>query len=396
MTVRRFLGQARRPPRGVTAVLFGLLLPVLIAFAAVSVDTAVVATARSQLSTAADAAALAGARQLATEFRVRGITDLTTTVAAANAAAANFAAANRVLGRAATVVQNPTNAQGVGDVLVGYLDPNSPNSVMVTAPASAPLYNSVQVTATRSADHGGVVPAVFSSLMGFRGTDVSVQSTATAWNYLIAGYKNVNNVDGAQLLPIVLDVTTYQAMMAGTTTDQYAYNPATGAVTDGADGVTESRLFPVANGSPGNWGTINVGVSANSTSTLSAQISSGITPGQLATYPGGKIQLDTTQTPPSITFSGDPGISAGISSALQGIIGKPVTIPIYDLNGGNGNNAWYRVIAFAPVRVMSVNFQGNPKYVVVQPALITDPTAIPGTPQPSWKSGGLVVLHLSR
>ena len=38
----------------------------------------------------------------------------------------------------------------------------------------------------------------------------------------------------------------------------------------------------------------------------------------------------------------------------------------------------------------------NPKYVVVQPALITDPTAIVGTSQASWRSGGLVVLNLSR
>jgi hypothetical protein len=108
------------------------------------------------------------------------------------------------------------------------------------------------------------------------------------------------------------------------------------------------------------------------------------------------IQLDTAQTPPSITFSGNPGISAGISSALQSIIGKPVTIPIYDTNGGNGNNAWYRVVAFASCRLLAVNFQGNPKYVIIQPALVTDGTAIAGTAQSSWKSGGLVVLHLSR
>jgi hypothetical protein len=108
------------------------------------------------------------------------------------------------------------------------------------------------------------------------------------------------------------------------------------------------------------------------------------------------IALDNTLTPPSITFSGNPGISAGIKSALDAIIGQPVTIPIYDTNGGNGNNAWYRVIQFAPARILSVNFQGNPKYVIIQPALVTDPTAIPGSPQTSWTSGGLVVLHLTK
>ena len=45
---------------------------------------------------------------------------------------------------------------------------------------------------------------------------------------------------------------------------------------------------------------------------------------------------------------------------------------------------------------MSVNFQGNPKYVIVQPALVIDRTAIAGPPLPSWTSGGLIRLHLSR
>jgi hypothetical protein len=181
--------------------------------------------------------------------------------------------------------------------------------------------------------------------------------------------------------------------MAGQTTDQYSYSASTGTVTAGADGITESQLYPVSSGSPGNWGTIKVGVSNNSTSVLGAQIRNGITPGQLATFPNSTIQLDNTLSPPSITFQGNPGISAGIKDDLSSIIGVPVVFPIYDQSGGNGNNAWYRVIAFQPARIMSVNFQGNPKYVIIQPALINDDTAIAGTPQSS-SQGGLISLQL--
>jgi hypothetical protein len=167
-------------------------------------------------------------------------------------------------------------------------------------------------------------------------------------------------------------------------------------VTSGqSDGVHESVLYPVSSGSPGNWGTVKIGVSDNSTSTLGAQIRYGITPAQMATFPNSTIQLDTTQTPPSIQFDGNPGISAGLSDDLTSIIGKAVTIPIYDLNGANGNNAWYRVVEFAAVRVLDVNFQGNPKYVVIQPALVKDATAIAGSAQTNWTSGGVVRLHLS-
>lgn len=394
MTRRNLLRRIVRHPRGVAAMLFGLMLPVFIGFMALSVDTAMIALARSQLSTAADSAALAGAQQLANEYRVRGVTDMTGQIASANAQAAAFAADNRALGRGVTVVQNPSNAAG-GDVLVGYKDPNAPGAPLVTDPALASLFNSVQVTAARSASRGGVVPTVFGSLMGFHGATITVPSTATAQNYAVAGFKSVEN-QNAHLLPIVLDVTTYNAMTAGQTTDQYTFNPTTKSVTSGPDGVDESQLFPVRSGSPGNWGLIKVGVFNNSASTISDQIQYGITPSQLATYPNGVIQLDTTQSPPSITFSGNPGIKASLSSALQSIIGQPVVIPIYDQNGGNGNNAWYRVIAFAPVRILSVNFQGNPKYVVVQPALLNDPTVIHGAAQSSWKAGGQVVLHLTR
>jgi hypothetical protein len=204
-----------------------------------------------------------------------------------------------------------------------------------------------------------------------------------------------NGSKSAQLLPIVLDKTTWQTMMAGQSTDQYTYNTSTNTVTSGPDGIYESQLYPVSSGSPGNWGTIKVGVSNNSTSVLSAQITGGITPSQLATFPNSTIQLDTTQTPPSITFQGNPGISAGIKSALTSIIGQPVAVPIYDENGGNGNNAWYRVIYFQPARIMSVNFQGNPKYVIIQPAILNDPTGLGGTPQ-DYSAGGLLSLRITQ
>jgi hypothetical protein len=254
----------------------------------------------------------------------------------------------------------------------------------------------VQVTTARSSSHGGLVPGYFSRLMGFQGSTVTVSSTAIAQNYTISGVKSVDTGANAHLLPIVLDLTTYNAMIAGQTQDQYTWDSTNQAVTSGPDGVTESVLYPVGSGSPGNWGTIKVGVSNNSTSVLGNQIEYGITPAQLANYPNSTISLDYTQTPPQITFQGNPGISAGLKSYLDAIVGQPVMIPIYDLNGGNGSNAWYRVVQFAAVRIMAVDFQGNPKYVIIQPALCYDPTAIPGKAQSSWTKGGVVVLYLAR
>jgi Flp pilus assembly protein TadG len=393
--MRSLVLRAKRHRRGTTAVVAAALLPAFIGLTALATDTAVVAVARSQMSTAADAAALAGAMQLATEDRVQGATGLATEITAANNQAVSLATSNRVLGTAPVVSANTSNQSG-GQIMVGYLDPTNPHSTLDSSTASTSKFNSVQVKVLRDATHGGAVPTVFAQLMGFKGTNVTVTSTATAQAYSISGFQAAGSLN-ANLLPIVLDKTTWQSMMAGAgqSTDQYTYNSSTNTVTSGADGIYESQLYPVSSGSPGNWGTIKVGVSNNSTSTLSAQIQYGITPAQLATFPNSTIQLDSTQNPPSITFSGNPGISAGIKSALQSIIGQPVAVPIYDQNGGNGNNAWYRVIAFQPARILSVNFQGNPKYVIIQPCLLNDQTAIAGTAQ-SWTSGGLISVQLTR
>jgi Flp pilus assembly protein TadG len=393
--MRSRLRQTFPSRRGTTAIVSAVVLPVFIGFAALAVDTALIAVARSQMSTAADAAALAGAMQLTTEDRVRGATSLTTEITAANSQAVSLATSNAVLGSAPVVTANTSNQSG-GQIMVGYLDPTNSSATLDSSSASTSRFNSVHVKVLRDTTHGGSIPTVFAQLMGFRGTGVTVSSTATAQSYSISGFQAVGSLN-ANLLPIVLDKTTWQSMLAGTgqATDQYTYNSSTNTVTSGADGIYESQLYPVSSGSPGNWGTIKVGVSNNSTSTLSAQIQDGITPTQMATFPNSTIQLDSTQSPPSITFSGNPGISAGIKSALTSIIGKPVVVPIYDESGGNGNNAWYRVIAFQPARILSVNFQGNPKYVIIQPGLLNDETAIAGTAQ-SWTSGGLISVQLTR
>ena len=342
---RKSLSLLRLPRRGTVAAVLALSFPLLIGVAALALDGGLLYLQRRQAQLTADSGALAGAYALSQ--------------------GASFSTAQSA-------------AVAVGSQLgIPVL------SSQVTQPQTGSV--SVAVTSTH--------PRMFSAL--FCAGSMSVKASATAVSLTsINGFQATGSLN-ANLLPIVLDSTTWQAMMTNNSTDQYTYNAATKTVTSGADGIYESQLYPVASGSPGNWGTINVGVSNNSTSVLSSQIQNGITPAQLATFPNSTIQLDQTQSPPSITFSGNPGVSAGIKSALTSIIGIPVTVPIYDENGGNGNNAWYRVIAFQPAVILSVNFQGNPKYVIIQPAVVNDQTAVAGPPQ-SWSQGGLLALRLTQ
>lgn len=385
-----------RRRRGASLMLTAVLLPVLLALVTIAIDTAVLAVARAQLKTVADAAALAGAFQLADEARVQGQTNLTTEITNAQTRARIVAQANLVLGQQAVMNANPGNVLS-GDLVIGAVNPLS--NIWSAPPLSDPLTtNAVMASATRDANHGSIVPTFFGRYLGFTGSQLTMQSTAMVQNYTISGFKTINN-GNVNLLPIVLDSTTYNKMLTNNpllVTDQFNYNEATNQVLPGPDGVYESKLFPVISGSPGNWGTVNIGVSSNSTSTLSDQIQYGITPAQMATYPNSTISLSTSTSPASITFGGDPGISAGIQDALTSIIGKAVTIPIYDQVAGDGNNTTYRVIGFAAVRVLSVNFQGDPKFVIVQPALLNDASVIPGTAQQTWTSGGVIRVHLTK
>jgi Flp pilus assembly protein TadG len=178
--MRTRLRRTPKNPCGSAIMLFGLMLPVLVGFVALSVDIGVLAVARAQLSTAADAAALAGARKLA----VAQLATDPNAIPEANTQAATIGQANLVLGQAPVITQNPSNAIGVGDIMVGYIDPNNLDPTYLKSPldssGSASSFNSVQVTVRRSADHVGLVPSFFGQLMGFNGTPVSVQSTATA------------------------------------------------------------------------------------------------------------------------------------------------------------------------------------------------------------------------
>lgn len=392
MRVRR--SRAWRDRQGKILVMTVLMTPVLFGAALVSTDTAILVNAEAQLKTAADAAALSGAMVLADETRLRGTTSLTSLMSTARSKVISVASSNQVLNSPTLIADNPKNATS-GDVIIGYLSATDYRSPTPATTGSQALFNSVKVVAWRDASHGGQIPTFFGGPLGIGAKNLSVSSTAQAQNFAIKGFQSVGG-GNVSLLPIVLDKTTYDAMMNRTTADQYFYCPSPAAVSAGSDGVPESQIYPVGSGNPGNWGTIKIGVSNNSTATLVSQIQYGITPAQIATFPNSKIQLDSTLNPPSITFGGNPGLSAGIQSALTAMIGKTAYVGIYDQSSGNGNNTTYRAVNFAAIRVMAVNFQGNPKYVVIQPALIRDQSVIAGSAQANWTNGGLIKVHLAR
>src|SRR5689334_3030083 len=96
--------------RGKVLVMTAILLPAIMAFMALSVDVSVIATSKAQLTTVSDAAALAGAMQLADEYRVRGATDLSQEISDAQKQAKIVAQDNKVLNSVPVINDNSSNS----------------------------------------------------------------------------------------------------------------------------------------------------------------------------------------------------------------------------------------------------------------------------------------------
>ncbi len=358
---------ARAARRGNVIVLSAMVFSMLLIFTAFVVDIGYIVLARSELSSTADAAALGATIEMADGFGT-----LTQAQVATNAksAAVAVSAANHAGGL------NSVYCNSTRDVRLGKYTWNTTTLKWDTTWDVGP-YNVAQVTLHR--DQVGstlgdqeldlfVAPAFGQDRAGVATVGKAALLPAT-------GLKKITGVN-LDILPITLDLPTWTNLLNGAGTDAYSYNPTSGAVTAGADGVKEVDLYPLASGktTAGNRGTVDIGSSNNSTADLSRQILYGINDADMA-YFGGQFNWSSG----TITLNGDTGLSAGIKNELTTIKGKPRMIPIFTSVSGPGNNANYVITKFVGIRILHVQLTGNQKKVVVQPASFVSASGIAGT-----------------
>jgi hypothetical protein len=359
-----------RNRRGAMVALIAFALIMIFAFVAFTVDIGWLTVTKTQLQNAADASALGSDMNLIKGFGPGATMSTAQVTTTAQNVAVTVAAANK----AGDI--NSVYCNGSRDVQLGQYQWNGTSWTMNWGVTP---YNMSRVTLHRDiAGTGGdrPLPLFFAPVLGDK--TANVEATATAAMLPGIGFKlSSGSSFNAGILPIALDVGTWNALMAGVGSDSYTYNPATGAVTSGADGILEVDLYPSGSAlmPPGNRGTVDIGINNNSTSTLVSQILYGVTPAQLAPY-GGQLIFSNT----NLQLDGNPGLSAALQNALNQIIGQPRAIPIFTQVSGNGANAVYTVIKFVGVRVLNAKLSGSPsqKHVTIQPAPFTDPSVIPG------------------
>lgn len=350
-----------------------VMLVVLLGCAALSVDVGMMYRARNDAQCVADAAALAAASQLMDPDRLSGGSDMTQQFAAARAQAAAIAADNYVLNTVPSL-----NLES--DVRFCYLnDPTDPHETLKYGNFS--YANSVEVTVRRDENVNGPIQLYFAGIFGRTRTDISARAVATLKNG-VTGFTAPSDGSGSSLIPFALNVDIWQELISGTLShgDSYGYDVTSKTVSPVGDGINEINMYPNGSGAdqlpPGNFGTVDIGNSSNSTSILERQIADGVSAEDLAPY-GGELNLGSDGT---LTLTGDTGLSGGMEDTLISVIGEVRTIPLFDTVVNPGNTAEFTIVGFAGIRIMDVDLHTNPNtmHVLIQPAYVVDPSAITG------------------
>ena len=356
--------RTRRPERtGNIVVLATVLMIVMLAFVAFAVDIGYLMLARTELQRSADAAALAATWDLIEQIPA------SERVQRARLTASDYVGHNKVCSAAPKVRLNTENSPD-GDIVVGeFVGRNEPLTF-----SDPDQFNAVRVRVRRDGDLNEEVPHFFAHVFGQSSAALQAEATAAIVTN-ISGFRfPSDDQPNIPLLPITLHEDTWNGLLTNTVMqDEWSWDASDNSVIAGGDSKPECILYPASDDSPGNFGTVNIGTSANATSHLSAQILNGVSQADLD-YHGGELVLEDNGT---VTLGGDTGISTGIKDDLLAIRGLPRIIPIYGHVAGNGDNAVYTVVKFVGIRIMEVKLTGQDKRIVIQPANVVTSSAIP-------------------
>jgi hypothetical protein len=364
--------------RGAVTVYVTIVLVVVLGMAVLAIDAGMLYVARGELQRAADASALAGSWKMISDDRLKGSAEQDALFAVARAEAASFGYDNPALYVNLAMDHNIGNASG-GDIVMGTLGPPWDRGQAMDL-SDPDTFNSMQVRTRRDQDRNGSIVLFFARIFGYQNSDGWAQATATFRDDVV-GFRINEHSGNVGLLPMALHIDRWNELLAGTRTtgDSYAYNPSNGQVTGGGDGIIELNLYPGAGPTqlpPGNFGTVDIGNPNNATADIERQILHGVNESDLAWF-GGEINISANGY---IMMNGDTGLSAAVKDELEAVKGQPRSIPLFDQVSGPGNNCDFRVVGFAGIRVMHVKLTGamSQKAVIIQPAMVSDGTALTG------------------
>jgi Flp pilus assembly protein TadG len=353
--------------KGVILPLSALLVVVILGMAAFSVDIGYVIFVESELQNAADASALAGAAALMNPYVQYSYPNQTssakaTILASAISSATSEAQRLAALNKAGDVSSLTANAS---DIVCGFLNAQNTFSPM---PPDSRFPNSVQVTLRRDNQANTPLCLFFASIFGKTSANLTATAQATMMSSPgdFSSAKNTNST----FLPVALDVRIWSQFLQNGTSPS-----ANNQVMIGPNGALELQVYPDST-QFGSFGLTSIGAPANDTPSYSAWIDNGPSSGDLR-YLKNNSLLPVSPSAPQYWYAG-PGMKSTLQSDFASVIGQPRLIPLYD--GSLATDNGYPIIGFAGVTISEATGDGSNMNISVQPAVVSDPTAVGGVP----------------
>jgi Flp pilus assembly protein TadG len=354
------------------AIMGMLVISVLVVVAAFAVELSMFMAEKTEMQRSADAAALAACWEYVAHLNHKDPEPESREFA--RTLAGTVAGTNLVRLESLDADANLENSSE-GDIVFGNFSGFGDPFADLT-PVNSGVVNAVKVRLRQTSDQNGEVRFTLARLFGIDSKPLQVDATASI-SSSIKGFKTPGSrAQTIGLLPFAVKESMWNNLMNGNGSDNYSADVETGAVAGNhGDGFLELDIYPHNTGASGNSGTVDIGSPGNSTNDIKRQIVDGVSADDLS-YHDGKLELNANG---ELILNGDTGISAGMSSQLESIIGQPRIIMIYSQVTNPGNNAVFTIVKFVGVRIVAVNFQGSKnkaKYLIVQPANVVEDNAI--------------------
>jgi Flp pilus assembly protein TadG len=417
--VRFHQNETRR--RGATIPLFAILCVPLLGMLAFSIDIGWIALVKTDLQTAADAAALAGAEKLQALYVNSLTADLPgsqtppgtfLTTATTNTGtpdcpmytAEQFAKYNKA-GNVSINVRDQ-------DVSFSFLDANGnfkQNYWAVGLVGGFP--NSITVTTRRDNLQNTPVSLFFGPIFNFYKKELEATATATIYSGDVTSLQVIQGVTlqspiRPHILPVALDMNIW------TTFYKTGMSP-DGQIHLAANGMPELYVYPIGpqtpiygqpTNTPGSFGLIDVGPPANNSPAFRTWISNGQTPNDINYLISNSLVPVSMPGPASApgpkNWKVGPGLTSTLQSNFYGEMFVPNLIPLfipasapagvqsqsagsYVAASGTGSGATYAIVGFAGVAVSQADGSGGNMNISIQPSALVDPTAYIQNPRPA-------------
>ena len=356
--------------------LVAMSLLVVMGATALVVDRLWLDTAQAELSTAAEAAALAAAGRLADDAMLQGNSVSATTLVESRQAAQLAASANLVAGRPVVLDLAPQTDVRFGQVIV-HAETGRKRFIQSTHEPKT-----VVVTAHKNRQRNNPVALLMQQLVRRSAADVIARAEASLDNHIV-GLRPVAGVP-VPALPIAISRQTttdgapgwQQQIEDGQGADRYSFHAASGQVVRGGDGIPEMVLSSRSTAStdpPPNFVLLGFHRQFRFPA-VNRQIREGLSAQDLS-HDSGQLSLAHLH----IDIPGCGTLNPSLTAAFESVIGQGRICLLYDRFSPQGqpDQGPLQITQLVAVRVMSATARtGHAIELVVQPTVLTTRTAV--------------------